>query len=263
MPIRPRRKKTTRSLRQAAASVENDQLELAREVQRSLLPTALNPTPRFELVARFAPAYVVAGDFYDYFQPAPNLVGFYLGDVQGKGLEGAMYAALVSGIMRGLQKTGNAPERVLDFLNRRLCLRPIPNKFCTLSYGVVDLEHKRLHFSNAGLPFPLLCRRGHVTRIELPGFPIGLFDEATYQKQEVPLEPGDTLLFFTDGLTDSLENRRVREGEPLVCEVLTGHPACSANELADRLLARLPIPSLTNRRPPLADDATFLLLRML
>lgn len=256
-PFMPRR--TARASRAA----ELHQLDLARSVQRSLLPLPMHPTARFEFVARFAPAHIVAGDFYDYFQPHTDLLGFYLGDVQGKGLEGAMYAALVSGIMRGLQKSGNTPAQVMAFLNHRLRLRPIPNKFCTLVYAVLDLASRRLTFSSAGLPFPLLCRRGEVQQIELPGFPIGLFDEATYDQREIQLERGDFVLFYTDGLTDSIENRRVRDGEAVVRHLLETTRTNSASELADTLLSRLPLPTLTRRGRPLADDATFLLLRLL
>lgn len=248
--------------RERARSADSDQLELARAVQQSLLPKPLEPTAQFELAAHCAPAQVVGGDFYDYFQPQPELVSFYLGDVQGKGLEGAMYAALVSGIMRGLQKSGNPPALVMNFLNRRLRLRPIPNKFCTLGYAVLDLRRRRLTYANAGLPFPLLCRRGRTHRIEQSGLPLGLFDEAGYDEQEVELEPGDLVLVFTDGLVDSLENRRVRDGEVIVRGVLESSGAASALEVADRLLARLPLPSARNRRRPLLDDATFLLLRI-
>ena len=253
----PTARRTRRKL-----SPQDDQLELARAVQRSLLPPPLTPTAQFELAARFAPAQAVAGDFYDYFQLSPELVGFYLGDVQGKGLEGAMYAALVSGIMRGVQKTGNQPAHVLDFLNRRLRLRPIPNKFCALAYAIVDLSRLRLTLSNAGLPFPFLCRGSRCTRIELPGFPLGLFDEATYDQVEVALAPGDVLAFYTDGLPDSLESRRVKDGEAVVCEVLETAANGAADQLADTLLACLHMGAASKRTRPLLDDATFLVLKL-
>ncbi|MBI4461384.1 MAG: PP2C family protein-serine/threonine phosphatase [Acidobacteria bacterium] len=256
-----RRSRSEQSVRRRAA-LGDEQLELARAVQRSLLPTPLGPTVGIELVARFVPAQGVAGDFYDYFPLRPNQVGFYLGDVQGKGLEGAMYAALVSGIMRGLEKTGNQPAQVLDFLNRRLRLRPIPNKFCTLSYSVLELSQRRLIFSNGGLPYPFLCRGGQVTRIELPGFPLGLFDTATYEQQEISLEAGDLLVVFSDGLTDSLENHRVRDGDAFVRSLLGHATKLSALDVADELVARLPVLSPAKRPRELADDVTFLVLRV-
>jgi len=243
-------------------SAQDDQLELARAVQRSLLPPPLAPGAQFELAARFAPAEAVAGDFYDYFQLSPEQVGFYLGDVQGKGLEGAMYAALVSGIMRGLQKTGNQPAQVLDFLNRRLRLRPIPNKFCALAYAIVELAGRRLTLSNAGLPYPLLCRGGRCTRIELAGFPLGLFDAASYEQVEVALAPGDLLVFYTDGLPDSLEGRGVEDGETVVRAILEAAVNVAAEQLADRLVAQLPAGAGGKHARPLLDDATFLVLKL-
>jgi len=243
-------------------SPQDEQLALARAVQRSLLPEPLAPTAQFELAARFAPAQAVAGDFYDYFPLGPAQVGFYLGDVQGKGLAAAMYAALVSGIMRGLQKTSKPPAQVVDFLNRRLRFRPIPNKFCAMAYAVVDLPARCLALSNAGLPFPFLCRAGRCTRVELPGFPLGLFDAATYEQVEVALAPGDVLVFYTDGLPDSLENRRVKDGEAVVRGVLEAAANLPAEQVADRLLAQLPGNASSRRARPLLDDATFLVLKL-
>jgi len=247
--------------RTAGRAGKNNEAELARTVQQSLLAVPRAQGPTFELVARFAPAEEVAGDFYDLFLFGPELLGFYLGDVQGKGLAAAMYAALVSGIMRGLQKGGSGPGRVLDFLNHRLCLRPIPGKFCALGYAALDLRERKLTYANAGLPYPLLSRGGVVTRIELDGLPIGLFDGVSYSQHEVQLQAGDVVLFFTDGLTDSLENRRVRDGEAVVRRVLESRRAGSAEGLADRLLEQLP--RARNRRSAQADDASFLVLRIL
>ncbi|MGH9787887.1 MAG: PP2C family protein-serine/threonine phosphatase [Candidatus Acidiferrales bacterium] len=251
-PRRPRRAEDT-----------TDQAELARAVQRSLLPAAHARGPGYELVARFAPAQEVAGDFYDHFVFGGGLTGLYIGDVQGKGLAAAMYAALVSGIMRGLQKAGCGPGTVMDFLNRRLCLRPIPGKFCALAYVVLDPVRRRLRYANAGLPYPLLCRRGRAKRIKLDGLPIGLFPEAKYAEREVQLEAGDAVLFYTDGLTDSLEHRGVRNGEALVRRLLESARGGSAAQVADRLLAQLVAPEAGRRRRRLADDASFLLLRIL
>ncbi|MGH9778448.1 MAG: PP2C family protein-serine/threonine phosphatase, partial [Candidatus Acidiferrales bacterium] len=241
-----------------------DQAELARAVQRSLLPLTHARGHGYEMVGRFAAAQEVAGDFYDHFTFGGGLAGFYVGDVQGKGLAAAMYAALVSGIMRGLQKAGCGPGTVLDFLNRRLCLRPLPGKFCALAYVVLDPVKRRLAWANAGLPYPLLCRHGKAKRLKLDGLPIGLFPEAKYAERELGLEPGDSVLFYTDGLTDSLEHRGVRDGEALVRRLLESARGGSVAQIADRLLAQLVAPDSPRRRrlEPLHDDASFLLLKI-
>ena len=105
---RPRRRRPASGGRR-----EDEQLRLAREVQEALLPPPLSALPGVEVAARFQPSQSVGGDFYDYFQLHARHLAFYLGDVQGKGLEGAMYALLVSGLMRGLNKTGNEPAALV------------------------------------------------------------------------------------------------------------------------------------------------------
>jgi sigma-B regulation protein RsbU (phosphoserine phosphatase) len=250
--------------RPAAHRAEDaDHAELARAVQRSLLPAPQAQGPGFELVARFAPSLEVAGDFFDHFVFSGGLAGLFIGDVQGKGLAAAMYAALVSGIMRGLQKAGCGPGHVLEFLNRRLCLRPIPGKFCAFAYATLDPVRRRLAWANAGLPYPLHLRHGHAKRLKLDGLPIGLFPDAKYTERELSLEPGDTVLFYTDGLIDSLEHHGERDGEAAVRHLLEAHRSDSAAHLADRVLAHLLAPRPAPRHlEPLHDDASFLLLKI-
>src|SRR3990167_8875358 len=201
----PRRPGGRRGRVSSGARRGAEQLRLAREVQQALLPPPLTALPGLEVAARFHPSQRVGGDFYDYFQLHARNVAFYLGDVQGKGLEGAMYALLVSGLMRGLNKTGNEPAGLVQFLNRRLALRALPGKFCALAYAVFDLEQRQLRLANAGLPFPWLLRHGQLTRVEIPGIPVGMFNPCQYDQGVVRLESGDRLLFYTDGLPDSLE----------------------------------------------------------
>lgn len=240
---------------------EAEQLRLARNVQEALLPPALTALPGVEVAARFQPSHSVGGDFYDYFQLHPRHLAFYLGDVEGKGLEGAMYALLVSGLMRGLNKKGSEPAEVIEFLNRRLGLRPLPGKFCALAYAVFDLEQRQLRLANAGLPFPWLLRRGELVRVEVPGIPVGMFNPCQYDQGVVRLEWGDRLLFSTDGLADSLEALypRAGDGEKQVAGLLAESATRSAAELADRLAARLQL----KHRQRLEDDAAFLVVHIL
>lgn len=243
---------------------EEEQLRLARLVQEAMLPPALTGLPGLEVAVRFLPSAPIGGDFLDYFPLGKSSLGCYLGDVQGKGLEAAMYALLVSGLMRGLHKTGTDAAEVIESLNRRLCFRFVPGKFCCLSYAVFDMEKRRLHYASAGLPFPLLLRGKTLKWIELTGHPVGMFNPCGYDQVVVDLRAGDRLLFYTDGLTDSLrflhpeELDGAKQLEKLVRR--RGRPSVSA--LADRLLARLRA-SRARRGRPVADDTTFLLARVL
>jgi sigma-B regulation protein RsbU (phosphoserine phosphatase) len=242
---------------QRELSPHEHQLQIARIVQEGLLPPPLTSLPDLEVAARFLPSRGVGGDFYDYFPIGPSSLGLYLGDVQGKGLEAAMYALLVSGLMRGLNKTGNDPSAVVDALNRRLCFRNVPGKFCCLGYAVIDRAARRLFFANAGLPFPLLQRGAASEPVRLTGSPVGLFDPCEFDQVTTPLLAGDRILFYTDGLGDVLDHGR-GAAEGYLARYLASQPDASASVLADGLVRRLA------RRPrPLLDDATFLLLRVL
>lgn len=261
------RKKPARARRPSRLAVvraENEQLRRARLVQQGLLPPPTE-VPGLEVVARFLPSREVGGDFYDYFQLDPRFAGLYIGDVQGKGLEAAMYALLVSGIMRGLPKTGNEPANVLGFLNSRLALRTLPEKFCCLTYALFDLEQRRLSVANAGLPFPLLRRGDTLTRVEVPGFPLGMFVPAGYDQGTVTLQSGDELIFYTDGLPDSLESLRPRagDGESQVAAVVGSHTDESAAALAEALTRHLQPNGRAARCHELPDDVAFLVVRVL
>lgn len=242
-----------------------EQLRLARQVQEALLPPPQAVFPGAEVAARFLPSRLVGGDFCDYFQLGRHLLCLYLGDVQGKGLEGAMYALLVSGLMRGTNKADNEPASLVGFLNRRICLRGLPGKFCALNYAQFDLERRRLTLTSAGLPFPLLLRGQTLQPIDARGVPVGIFQLTHYDQVTVDLQPGDRILFYTDGVPDSLEtlHPRAGDGEKQLHALLARHANSSAAALADALAAHLQL--RRNARPSehLQDDATFLVVRLL
>lgn len=256
----PRRVRRTKPAPEGQRLAE--ELRLARQVQDSLLPPAVAPFPGVEVTARFLPSRSVGGDFYDYFQLDPHTLGLYLGDVQGKGLEGAMYALMVSGLMRGLTKSGHDPASLVAFLNSRLRLRALPGKFCCLTYALFDLEKRHLVLANAGLPYPLLLRGDSLIHVEVGGIPVGMFDRSHYDQAVLTLQPGDRLLFYSDGLPDSLEalKRGREDGGKQVRTMLGQHSADSADELADALLGKL----RGRQRQPheLVDDATFLVVQV-
>jgi len=234
-------------------------VRLAREVQEGLLPAPGLLLPEVEVAGRFLPCWALGGDFYDYFPLGERVLGLYLGDVQGKGLGGALDALLVSGLLRGVHKAGARPADVLAFLNRRLSLRSGPGRFACLGYALYDRAARRLQFANAGLPFPWLVRGGRLEPIRLTGPPVGLFDSSEFDQTEVALAPGDRLLFYTDGVTDSLRGPRSRqpEGEERLAELVLGAAGSSAAALADALVRRL-----RRRRRAARDDMSFIVLRI-
>src|SRR4029077_13591776 len=151
----------------------------------------------------FQPIAAVGGDFLDYFQLSDGTIGLYLGDVSGKGLPAAMYAALAVGTLRGVHKTGQSPSSVLSTLNRRLLVRGVPRRYSATQYAVFDPRNRKMCIATAGILGPLdLSARG-CRVLEIPGVPPGLFDAVEYEANTISLEPGDSVVFCTDGVTDA------------------------------------------------------------
>ncbi len=241
------------------AAEETEQVRLARQVQQGLLPPAEMEFPEVELAGRYLPSWSLGGDFYDYFRLDGGSLAIYLGDVQGKGLAGALDALLVSGLLRGTHKAAARPAELLALLNQRLCLRRGPGRFSCLGYALLDCRARRLTFANAGLPFPLLVRGGEVQRLELTGSPVGLFEDAAFDETRVELGPGDRVLFYSDGVTDALRARDPRQhgGEERLRELVRSAGDVPGSQWADSLLRRL---RRRGRAP--RDDISFVLLRI-
>ena len=151
----------------------------------------------------FQPVTEVGGDYLDYFKLSDDIIGLYIGDVSGKGLPAALYAALAVGTLRGVHKTGMEPGRVLSLLNERLLLRGIPGRHTAIQYALFDPATARMRIVSAGMPGPLLLRGTESRVLQIAGLPPGLFPAAIYDEMTLQLEPGDSVLFCTDGLTDA------------------------------------------------------------
>ncbi|HEX4001702.1 MAG TPA: SpoIIE family protein phosphatase [Candidatus Acidoferrales bacterium] len=174
--------------------------EEARQIQLSLLPACPLSVPRYEIAYRFSPFGGVGGDFADFFTLPDGQLGLYIGDVVGKGLSAALYAALVMGLLRGIHKQGTEPATALAVLNKRMLVRPVVGRFAATLYAVFNPDTRMLTFSNAGLPFPLLASWDGCTTLGGGGLPSGLFAAASYENHSLQLAPGDSVLFASDGL---------------------------------------------------------------
>ncbi len=179
-------------------------LEEARSIQSLMLPADKLRAGPIEICHEFQPVAAVGGDFLDYFALPDGTIGLYLGDVSGKGLPAAMYAALVVGTLRGLHKTGQSPADVLSMLNRRLMLRCAFRRHAALQYAVYNPRTREMQIAGAGMPGPCHFSKRGSRLLELQGIPPGLFDPSvTYDSLTITVEPGDSVLFFTDGISDA------------------------------------------------------------
>jgi sigma-B regulation protein RsbU (phosphoserine phosphatase) len=174
--------------------------EEARQIQYSLLPAGSLVGSGFEIAFRFSPFAGVGGDFADFFELPDGQVGLYIGDVVGKGLPAALYAALVMGLLRGLHKTGSGTAESLALLNDRMLVRPVTGRYATTLYANYAPASRVLTFSNAGMPHPLLVTEAGCMPLGEGGLPSGIFAGATYDRHSIQLQPGDAVLFASDGL---------------------------------------------------------------
>ena len=210
--------------------------EEAMQIQRSLLPAGPLLGSTFEVFYRFLPYGEVGGDFADFFTLPDGQTGLYIGDVVGKGLPAAMYAALVMGMMRGIHKSGLGAAEALALLNQRMIVRPVPGRYAATLYAIFDPETRELTFSNAGLPQPVLVSASGCTRLGGGGFPSGLFPAAEYELHSVQLAPGDTVLFATDGLHELRDANNADFSWDKLADIWKRCHGLSANESLDYLM---------------------------
>jgi sigma-B regulation protein RsbU (phosphoserine phosphatase) len=222
---------------QAIEKLREEELEEARAIQSVMLPSESLHAGAVMISHEFQPIAAVGGDFLDYFELTDSRIGLYLGDVSGKGLPAALYAALAVGTLRGVHKTGTSPHDVLATLNRRLMIRGMPRRHTAIQYALFDPLSHELQIASAGMPGPLhLCANG-CRILELAGIPPGLFAATSYETVTLQLQPGDSVLFCTDGITDAFDHGGEQFGIERLQELCDAHRPVSPTELLGRVFA--------------------------
>ncbi len=210
-------------------------LALARELQMRLLPQTLPKLAHLELAAKFVPARAIGGDLYDFIPYSLSRLGIVIGDVSGKGAPAAIYAALVSGILRSHAPIEPGPGEMLSAVNLSLAERRIEAQFVSLIYAVWDDEHRTLLVANSGLPRPVYVHDGKNTVVEATGLPLGLFDDASYDEFRFQMKPGDMFVFFSDGILDARNRKGDLFGRGRAEKIIAECASKSADCVVDRL----------------------------
>jgi serine phosphatase RsbU (regulator of sigma subunit) len=217
------------------------ELETARWIQQSILPRSLPSVPGYGLGVTLVPARAVGGDLYDFIPLSPESLGVVIGDVSDKGVPAAIFMALTYSLLRAEAVRWSSPAQVLQATNRHLLGMNEAGMFVTVLYGVLDCRQGQFTYARAGHELPLhLTRSGDLIGIEYGlGQPLGLFDSPKLDEQSVALEPGSTLLMYTDGATDLTDARGKRFGPERLGEMVRVSPTGSAQSLCDHLWAGL------------------------
>src|SRR5947208_8895963 len=210
-------------------------LALARELQFRLLPQSRPQLANLEVAAKFSPARAIGGDLYDFVNYSLSRFAIVIGDVSGKGAPAAIYAALVSGILRSHAPIEPGPAEMLSAVNLSLAERRIAAQFVSIIYAVWDDERRTLLVANSGLPRPIYCHDGKIEFIEATGLPLGLFDEADYDEFSFKAKPGDLFVFYSDGILDARNRFGHSFGPERVAAIVAGCATkaadCVVNEI--------------------------------
>jgi phosphoserine phosphatase RsbU/P len=238
------------------------ELETARQIQLSILPSSVPKIEGLDIAARYIPMTSVAGDFYDFIVVDKKHIGILVADVSGHGMPAALIASMLKIALSSQVGHADDPARVLLGLNEALCGK-FQHHFVTAAYVFVDMQKLTLTYSGAGHP-PLLLWGGSegVRAVEENGLFLGKFSFATYTSIELPIKAGDHILLYTDGIPETANPAGVEFGTDAFRKFLGADGSTSADHFADRLLAELSKWSARESAEDLDDDMTIVAVQV-
>lgn len=233
------------------------ELNIAREIQQGLVPQGLQDFPHMAVTGIHHPCHEVGGDYFDVYPMPDGRVAFLIADVAGKGLGAALLTTMLQGALSGMT-LGVDPVKVFSHLNRFLCDHSSVGRYATMFFGMLG-EDGLLEYVRASHPSPLLLRGDQVSELCSGGsFPVGLLEQATFNADRVQLSPGDTLLLYTDGVTEAESKDEDFFGTERLMEALAQHSNASLGVLQSAILGAV---ERFAEGAPQSDDITLLLFR--
>jgi len=207
--------------------IEQD-LKVARTIQQASLPKDVPKLEGWQISPYIQSAREVGGDFYEFFELDDGRVGFVVGDATGKGVPAALVMTATCAFLGGVATASgsSSPGEVLARVNEAVLARIPPNMFVTCFYGVLDPKSGHFIYANAGHNLPCCCRKENIASdLVARGMPLGLMPGMSYEENEIVLVPGETVLFYTDGLVEAHDARGEMFGTPRLRSLLTEYPA--------------------------------------
>jgi phosphoserine phosphatase RsbU/P len=211
-------------------------LSAARRLQGALLPRIPNPDYGVDVAARVVSSRELNGDMYDFLRYGPQELGIAMGDVSGKGSAAALYGAVAIGTLRSLAPQKLQPAEMLRNLNIVLGERRIEGRFITMCFATWHRGRRRVRIANAGQVQPFLYAQGSCKQIQLTGFPLGMFDDVSYEEVRLNLDPGNILVFYSDGIDDTTDAGGNYFGSDRVCQLVNENFQLTSAAIAERIL---------------------------
>jgi len=236
-----------------------EEARLAAEIQRNLLPDADPGIDGYDIAGRSIPALSVGGDYYDFIPISSSELAVCLGDISGKGMPAALLMSNLQATIRGQVLAGLPPRECIRRSNTLLYRSTEPNRFATFFYGVLDYDKHELAFTNAGQDPPLLFRGSEaVTSLKSGGPALGFVDGLDYLEEALPLESGDVIVFYTDGVTEAMDKNENEFGKEQLEKLLRENLQLSARNIIDKVIDTVMHHS---REVPQSDDITMIVVR--
>ncbi len=240
-----------------------EQLRIAREVHRQLFPQTLPDVPGLDYIGFCRSAREVGGDYYDFLPLTGNKLLIAVGDISGKGISAALLMANLQGLLRSRAPLhGDSIAGLVGDINRRLYQTTDLSKFATLFCAVFDADTRKLYYVNAGHCPPVLVRgrreKGSLEFLEATGTLVGMFPDTPYEQACVSLTPGDTLIVYTDGVTEAFNSQSEEFGERRLCVMADELAHLPPGDLGERILEEV---RLHSGDSPQSDDLTLVLAR--
>jgi phosphoserine phosphatase RsbU/P len=238
------------------------ELEIARSIQTSILPKTFPDRREFDLYAKMLPAKEVGGDLYDFFMLDKYRLGVIIGDVSGKGIASAMLMAVCKTLLKATAYKGIPVDYTLSEVNKIIAEESPSNMFVTVFYGVLDIRNGAFEYSNGGhnLPF-LITNEGKVEQLEnIGGLLLGAINEAEYESKIIMMKPGESIFFYTDGITEAFNSDQIEFQEDRLINSLQINIGLNCRKLVDKVLDD--VKKFTNGIEQ-SDDITCLMLQYL
>ncbi len=214
-----------------------EEMRLACKIQMDLLPRESPLVPRYDIAGTSIPAKLVGGDYYDFIRIDGRSIALCLGDVSGKGMPAALLMANLQATLRAQTAVCRSPKECLERSNELLYRSTDADKFATLFYGVLDTSADRFIYANAGHNYPLLLKIGcNPQRLDLAGLVLGCMEEFHYNEGAIDLGPGDILLVYSDGITESINTDEEEYGEERLVALLRGQCGKRASEIIETIV---------------------------
>ncbi len=236
-----------------------EEMRLAAETQINLLPKSIPKVADYQIAGKSIPAKDVGGDYYDFIQIDDNNFAFCLGDVSGKGMSAAMLMSNLQATLRAQILSGVNSTETITMANELLYQSTDSSKFVTLFLGIVNIESNEINYCNAGHNNPLrFDKNNQVKELDVGGLILGFQPDSSYLEGSTPFHPDDTLVLYSDGITEAMDDKNEEFGEERLTGLIIKYKSEDIYKLIDRIIDEV---NKFSDGTPQSDDMTLMIIK--